>query len=240
MAETPTALETVTQVETPLGPGRLTLRMPGARPASTASGSEGVQTAGTPPEPVRGLLVLGHGAGGQSWSKDVLAVREAALALGWAVALADQPWRVAGRRVADRPPRLDEAWPALVVAARASAPGGPLVVGGRSAGARVACRTHATFSADAVLCLSFPLHLPGKPAASRAHELAVPLRDGVPVRVIQGVRDPFGTPSEIHAAIAALTEHSSDLDLVEVPGTHTLTSPAKVADATAAWLAHLT
>lgn len=225
-------------VETPAGPGRVTMRMPSALDAPSDAGAF---PAGGGPGVGRGLLVLGHGAGGQSWSKDVLAVREAAVRAGWAVALVDQPWRVAGRRVADRPPRLDEAWPSLVASARDHAPGGVLVVGGRSAGARVACRTHEQTGADAVLCLSFPLHLPGKPQASRVSELARPVAAGVPVRVVQGARDPFGTPDEVRGELAVtLSREAADgLDLVEVPGTHTLTSPVRVASEVTTWLAAL-
>lgn len=103
------------------------------------------------------------------------------------MALVEQPWRVRGRKVAEAPPRLDAAW----VDVLATMEGSPLVVGGRSAGARVACRTAAAVGADAVLCLAFPLHPPGRPERSRLAELAaVP----VPVLVVQGDRDAFGVP----------------------------------------------
>lgn len=134
-----------------------------------------------------GLLVLGHGAGGGVDALDLLAARDAAHAAGWRVALVEQPWRVRGRKVAEAPPRLDAAW----VDVLATLQGAPLVVGGRSAGARVACRTAGVVGADAVLCLAFPLHPPGRPERSRLAELtAVP----VPVLVVQGDRDAFGVP----------------------------------------------
>lgn len=135
----------------------------------------------------KGLLVLGHGAGGGVDALDLLAARDAAHAAGWRVALVEQPWRVRGRKVAEAPSRLDAAW----VDVLATLQGAPLVVGGRSAGARVACRTAAAVGADAVLCLAFPVHPPGKPERSRLDELAA-VR--VPVLVVQGDRDAFGMP----------------------------------------------
>jgi uncharacterized protein len=99
----------------------------------------------------------------------------------------EQPWRVRGKKVAEAPARLDRAW----VDVLAGLSGAPLVVGGRSAGARVACRTAAEVGADAVLCLAFPLHPPGRPERSRLEELTA-VR--VPVLVVQGDRDPFGVP----------------------------------------------
>lgn len=134
-----------------------------------------------------GLLVLGHGAGGGVGALDLLAARDAAHALGWRVALVEQPWRVRGRKVAEAPPRLDAAWVEVLATLR----GAPLVVGGRSAGARVACRTAAQVGAGAVLCLAFPLHPPGRPERSRLPELE---QVEVPVLVVQGDRDAFGVP----------------------------------------------
>jgi predicted alpha/beta-hydrolase family hydrolase len=131
--------------------------------------------------------VLGHGAGGGVEALDLRAARDAAHEVGMRVALVEQPWRVRGKKVAEAPPRLDQAW----VDVLAGLEGTPLVVGGRSAGARVACRTAAEVGADAVLCLAFPLHPPGRPERSRLAELtAVP----VPVLVVQGDRDAFGVP----------------------------------------------
>lgn len=134
-----------------------------------------------------GLLVLGHGAGGGVDTVDLHAARDAALDLGFRVALVEQPWRLKGRKVAEPPPKLDAAW----VEVLATLQGTPLVVGGRSAGARVACRTAGTVCADAVLCLAFPLHPPGRPENSRLGELAAV---AVPVLVVQGDRDAFGVP----------------------------------------------
>lgn len=136
-----------------------------------------------------GLLVLGHGAGrgvGVA-AADLLAARDAGLAVGLEVVLVEQPWLVAGRPVAEGPARLDAAWLAVVAAGR----GGPLVVGGRSSGARVACRTALAVAADAVLALAFPLQPPGRPDRSRLPEL---LRPQVPRLVVQGDRDAFGVP----------------------------------------------
>jgi pimeloyl-ACP methyl ester carboxylesterase len=118
---------------------------------------------------------------------DLLAARAAGLAAGYRVALVEQPWRVRGRKVAEPPAKLDAAW----VDVLAQLSGTPLVVGGRSAGARVACRTAQQVGADAVLCLAFPLHPPGRPERSRLSELEAV---DVPVLVVQGDRDAFGVP----------------------------------------------
>jgi predicted alpha/beta-hydrolase family hydrolase len=133
------------------------------------------------------LLALGHGAGGGVDALDLVAARDAALAAGWRVALVEQPWRVRGRKVAEAPPRLDVAWVEVLATLRADL----LVVGGRSAGARVACRTADRVGAVAVLCLAFPLHPPGRPERSRLAELEAV---GMPVLVVQGDRDAFGVP----------------------------------------------
>jgi len=167
-------------IETPVGMARVLLYRP------------------TPDRPA-GALVLGHGAGGGVGAVDLVAVMSAALAAGWQVALVEQPWKVAGRKVAAPPGRLDVAWTAVVtalsgrgsVAGRGSLSGsrvlgGPLVLGGRSAGARVACRTAGALGAAAVCCLAFPLHPPGRPERSRADELAA---CPVPVLVVQGRMD---------------------------------------------------
>jgi predicted alpha/beta-hydrolase family hydrolase len=146
-----------------------------------------------PARGVRGLLVLGHGAGGGVDAPDLLAVRDAALDLGMAVARVTQPYRVAGRRAPVPAARLDQAW--ITVLADLRRKRGlarvPLVVGGRSSGARVACRTATVCGADAVVALAFPVHPPGKPDRSRLDELDAVT---VPVLVIQGDRDPFGMP----------------------------------------------
>lgn len=180
----------------------------------------------------RGRLVLGHGAGGRSWSPDLLALTALA-GQGWEVVLVEQPWRVAGGKVAAPPARLDQAWvavlsalsvlPALSAPAESLARDCPpaaagydrsrsrLVVGGRSAGARVACRTSAAVAADAVLALAFPLHPPGSPERTRGPELAAVT---VPVLVVQGRRDPFGRPEEFTGLIVA------DTSLTEIDGGH--------------------
>jgi len=131
-------------------------------------------------------VVLGHGAGGGIDAPDLKAATEAALAAGCRVALVEQPYRVAGRRSQAPAKQLDAAWAAVCEQLD-----GPLVAGGRSAGARVACRTAADVGAVAVLCLAFPVHPPGKPEKSRLDELD---RVRVPVLVVQGERDPFGMP----------------------------------------------
>jgi predicted alpha/beta-hydrolase family hydrolase len=144
------------------------------------------------PEGVPGaLLLLGHGAGGTVDSADLVEVASAALAAGYAVARVTQPYRVAGRKSPPRPPVLDEAW--LAVAAHTHVAGLPLVVGGRSSGARVACRTADRVGAVAVVALAFPTAPPRTPDRDRLAELAAP---SVPVLVVQGERDPFGIPPE--------------------------------------------
>lgn len=156
------------------------------------------------PRSARGSLVLGHGAGGRGWSGDLVAVAETMTAKGYAVVLLEQPWRVAGRLVAGPPPTLDAAWLPVLAAlttGRGALPR-PLVTGGRSAGARVACRTAAAVGADAVLCLAFPLHPPGRPERTRADELRRPFEAGLPAHVVQGERDPWGSPDEVAAELA--------------------------------------
>lgn len=165
-----------------------------------------------PPRP-RGTVILSHGAGGGLGALDLAAAREVFSSAGWAHVLIEQPWLVAGRGVAGNPKTLDAAWVPMVEAVmsgRGASPR-PLVVGGRSAGARVACRTAATLAPDAGLLLSFPLHPPGKPDRTRSGELALA---PVPSVVIQGERDPFGAPAEVAA-------HLPDgVSLLTVPGAH--------------------
>lgn len=168
-------------VDTPLGPARATTTRPDGR--------------------TLGALVLGHGAGGLRWTLDVLAIREAVVAAGWVAVLVDQPWRVAGKKVGPAPASLDLAWLPVLAALRPDLGPGPLVVGGRSAGARVACRTAAPVGASAVVALSFPLHPPGRPESSRAAELLLPSSHGIPVHVVQGRTDPFGTPDEVREVL---------------------------------------
>jgi predicted alpha/beta-hydrolase family hydrolase len=137
--------------------------------------------------PPRSQLVLGHGAGGDVDAPDLTAVHDAAVAAGARVALVTQPYRVAGRRAPAPATHLDEAWTAVVTALTDDL---PLILGGRSSGARVACRTAEPLGAAGVLALAFPLHPPGRPDRSRAAELPA----GIPTLVVNGDRDPFGVP----------------------------------------------
>jgi predicted alpha/beta-hydrolase family hydrolase len=180
-----------------------------------------------PADEARFLLVLTHGAGGGADTADVLAARQAGLACGGAVARVLQPYRVAGARAPGSALRQDAAWLEIIAALRARY-GVPVVQGGRSNGARVACRTAEAAGAVAAIALAFPLHPPGKadqPDKSRAGELR---SAGVPVLVINGENDPFGVPA------------AEDADhLVVLPGeTHSLSRhPAAVTAAVASWLA---
>ena len=164
----------------------------------------------------RGALVLGHGAGGGVGASDLTAAADVAAAEKLSVALVEQPYRVAGRRSPAPARQLDAAWIASVARLRAGALRGlPLITGGRSSGARVACRTVADTRARAVLCLAFPLHPPGRPERTRLDELeAVP----VPVLVVQGGSDPFGIPpaGENRTVVTVAGTHSlrADLDAV--------------------------
>jgi predicted alpha/beta-hydrolase family hydrolase len=182
-----------------------------------------------------GTVVLGHGAGGSSWSADLQALTSLA-ASGWLVVLVEQPWRVAGRKVATPPAQLDVAWLAVMdslTSGRGALPR-PWVVGGRSAGARVACRTAGPVQADAVLALSFPLHPPGRPQRSRAGEADLVTRARTPLVVIQGEKDPFGTPDAVRKALG------SGAQVVAAQGTHSFTkNPVDVLAAATAFLAGL-
>ena len=197
---------TVTEVDTPRGTGRVHLH-----------------EAQSP----RGALVLGHGAGGGVEAPDLVAAREAALSEHFTVALVEQPYRVAGRRSPPPAAHLDEAWVAIVESLRAGRLSGvPLIVGGRSLGGRVACRTVEATGAVAVLCLAFPLEPPpraGKPPQSRLSELeAVKL----PMLVVQGERDRFGIPPSGPSREVAI-----------VSGDHALNKdPEAVSEAVRGWL----
>ncbi|WP_300016833.1 alpha/beta family hydrolase [Pseudonocardia sp.] len=155
----------------------------------------------------RALLLLGHGAGGGVAAPDLVTACAAAVAAGVSVVLVEQPYRVAGRRAPAPAGQLDMAW--LAVAEHVGA-GLPLLFGGRSSGARVACRTASEGRAVGVLCLAFPVHPPGKPEKDRLAELAAPT---VPVLVIQGERDPFGVPAA-----------ADGREVVLLPGDHSLRS----------------
>jgi predicted alpha/beta-hydrolase family hydrolase len=190
------------------------------------------------------VLAVSHGAGGGVEARDLQALARVLPAHGVTVALVEQPWRVAGKKVAPAPKTLDVGWrgvwPAL------AAPGLPVISGGRSAGARVACRTATELGAHAVLALSFPLHPPGRPEKSRADEL---LGAGVPTLVVQGGNDPFGKPGEFPKSSETFPQ--SSYDLVEVPcGDHGFAVPKRaditqeqaleiITDAVVKWVASL-
>ncbi|MEN1975829.1 alpha/beta hydrolase family protein [Cellulomonas sp. P4] len=166
--------------------------------------------------PAPGALVLGHGAGGGVGAPDLLAVTALATGLGLAVALVEQPYRVAGKRVGPRPAALDEAWCAAVAGVRDRLPGVPLVTGGRSAGARTACRTASATGAAGVLCLAFPTQPPGRPdLPSRLPELETPQ---VPVLVVQGATDPYGVPPQApgRRVVVVRGDHGLKADLPAV------------------------
>jgi uncharacterized protein len=196
------------EIETPHGPARAHLH--------PADGS-------------RAALVLGHGAGGGVEAPDLVAVAEAAHDDGFSVVLVEQPYRVAGRRSPAPARQLDSAWTAAIdYLAVNQLAGLPLVVGGRSLGARVACRTVQPTGAAAVVCLAFPLLPPRRkgPPQSRLPELEAV---DVPVLVVQGERDRFGMPPE-----------GSNRTVVEVPGDHSLRKdPAAVAQGVRDWLKRL-
>jgi predicted alpha/beta-hydrolase family hydrolase len=183
----------------------------GARAVDTSHGRALVHV--HPSAHARGLLVLGHGAGGGVDAPDLVAASGAASELGFDVALVLQPYRAAGRKAPPRAPTLDAAWTDVVGALTTDRPGVPLVVGGRSAGARVACRTAVATGAAGVLCLAFPLRPPGRPTApSRLPELD---GAGVPVLVVQGERDPYGIPPAApgRTVVTVRGDHSLRADL---------------------------
>jgi hypothetical protein len=191
------------EIDTPQGPARVHLH-PADKPVAA--------------------LILGHGAAGGVEARDLVAVTDVAVEAGISVALVEQPYRVAGRRSSPSAERLDQAWTAVGEHLRDGELSGlPIVVGGRSAGARVACRTAADTGAVAVLCLAFPLHPPGRPEKTRQAELdAVSL----PTLVVQGEKDPFGSPRA-----------GSNHTVVKVAGNHSLTADLDaVAEAVREWL----
>jgi uncharacterized protein len=202
-----TTVTMLTELETPHGPANVHLHQ-----------AEGA----------RGALVLGHGAGGGVGAPDLVAATEAGLPEGFSVALIEQPYRVADRRSSPPPHQLDAAWIAVVEQLAAGEHEGlPLVTGGRSAGARVACRTAGETGAVAVLCLAFPLQPPARkgkpPSPDRLPELDAVK---VPVLVVQGERDRFGMPPP-----------GRRREIVQVPGDHSLRSdPQAVAAAIRRWL----
>ncbi|MDI3385904.1 hydrolase [Streptomyces sp. B-S-A8] len=206
-----------TLVETPAGPARITW---------------------LPAKKAQLVLAVSHGAGGGVQARDLQALAAELPGQGVTVALVEQPWRVAGKKVAPAPKTLDTGWRALWPVLQE--PGLPVIAGGRSAGARVACRTAKELGAHAALALSFPLHPPGRPEKSRADEL---LGSGVPTLVVQGGNDPFGRPAEFPAG--------GSYELVEVPyGDHGFAVPkraeigqeeavAVITSAVSAWIKEL-
>jgi uncharacterized protein len=199
----------VEEIMTAAGPAQVVLDQPEDRPAAF-------------------LVVLTHGAGGTADTADLLAVGAAVRALGAVTALVNQPYRVSGGRAPGSAAKQDAAWAELIGVLRAdTARGGrplPLIQGGRSNGARVACRTARQLGAAGVIALAFPLHPPGQPAKSRDSELR---GAGTSVLVVNGERDPFGVP-----------EPDESTDVVVLAGeTHNLSRhPAAVGAAVTAWL----
>jgi uncharacterized protein len=183
--------------------------------------------------PARAALVLGHGAGGGVGAPDLLAAQRAALGAGLAVALVEQPYRLAGRRSAPPAPRLDLAWTAIVQWLAAHQLNGcSLVVGGRSSGARVACRTAQATAAHGVLCLAFPLQPPARTGSDRIAPSRRPELEGVgvPVLVVQGRKDRFGMPPG-----------APGREVVVVEGDHGLKRDLpRIGEAVAGWLRSLT
>ncbi|UUN29085.1 alpha/beta family hydrolase [Streptomyces sp. FIT100] len=170
------------------------------------------------------VLAVSHGAGGGIHARDLQALAAELPAAGVTVALVEQPWRVAGKQVAPAPKTLDTGWRGLWPALEKK--GLPVVAGGRSAGARVACRTARELGARAVLALSFPLHPPGRPEKSRADEL---LGAGVPVLVVQGGNDPFGKPEEFPDGAYELIEVDAADHGLSVPKRAALTQEEALA-----------
>lgn len=202
-----------TPVPTPYGGGRLVVDLPPARP--------------------RAFVLLSHGAGAGVATRDLEALARGLPAHGYAVARFEQPWSVSGRRIASPPPTLDVG---LRAAAEVLDPSSPLVVGGRSAGARSACRCATALGAQGVLALAFPLHPPGRPEKSRVAELT---GAGVPVRVVQGERDPMGRPEEFPDGTDLVVVAGGDHGLA-VPRTAPLDQEAALARVVAEVVAWLT
>jgi uncharacterized protein len=196
---------TVIDVDTPHGPARAHLH---------------------PAEAPRGALALGHGAAGGVAARDLVKAKDVALGEGFTVALVEQPYKVAGRKSPAPAAQLDTAWRAVIERLRGELGDLPLITGGRSSGARVACRTAADTGAIGVLCLAFPLHPPGRPEKTRLPELEAVT---VPVLIVQGISDPFGMPPA-----------GPNRTVVQVAGNHSLSSDAAgLATAVGEWLGDL-
>jgi uncharacterized protein len=200
------------QIDTSLGPARADL--------AGSAGSAGPSF----------LLALTHGAGGSVSAPDLRAVREVGLRLGGAVALITQPYRVRGARAPGNAGRQDDAWREIIASVRIS--GIPLIQGGRSNGARVACRTASSVGAAGVIALAFPLRPPARrqAAEARTEELRQAVNGGAEVLVVNGDRDPFGIPAADEATQVVVLKGE----------THSLSrNPAAVSEAVEAWLADL-
>ncbi|MGW6010381.1 alpha/beta hydrolase family protein [Streptomyces sp. NPDC055210] len=211
--------ETVETVETDAGTARITWHraVKAEKPGEDGQPNK-ADRADRAAKAARLVLAVSHGAGGGIEARDLRALAAVLPAHGVTVALVEQPWRVAGKKLAPAPKTLDTGWRGLWPAL--AAPGLPVVAGGRSAGARVACRTASELGAHAVLALSFPLHPPGRPEKSRAGEL---LGAGVPTLVVQGGNDPFGRPEEFPERT-----RPDSYELVEVPyGDHGFAVPKR-------------
>jgi predicted alpha/beta-hydrolase family hydrolase len=174
-----------------------------------------------PAEDPSGLMMLGHGAGGGVTAPDLTLASEAGLAAGFAVALVEQPYRVVGRRAPAPLGQVDTAWRTVAEHLADVAPDARFIVGGRSFGARIACRTAADVGASGVLCLAFPLHPPGRPEKSRLVELTSVT---VPTLVVQGMRDAFGVPDP--------KDLPDNITLAVVDGDHSLKKDAAAIRAT--------
>ena len=198
-------------IETPQGPARL-VRRRSPRPRAT--------------------LVLTHGAGRGIDAPDLAALASGLPRRGISVALVEQPWRVAGRRIASRPEALDEGFVAVVDRLR---PQTPMFVGGRSAGARVACRTGKGLGAVGVVALAFPLHPPGRPEKSRVDEL---LGSELPTLVVQGERDSFGRPAEFppQQRLVGVPDADHSFAVPKRAATSVDQALSAVVDAVAAWI----
>jgi uncharacterized protein len=201
-------------IPTPIGDARIHVTLPGDSGAA------------------RTALVLGHGAGGGVGAPDLLVAQRAALGEGLAAVLVEQPYRVAGRRSTPPAARLDLAWTAILEWLGVHQLSGcAVVVGGRSSGARVACRTAQATGAVGVLCLAFPLAPPARAGATRIAPSRQPELDGVevPVLVVQGRNDRFGMPAG-----------APGRQVVIVDGDHGLKrEPSRIEDAVASWLREL-
>jgi predicted alpha/beta-hydrolase family hydrolase len=198
---------TTAEIDTPHGPARAELHCA--------------------PDGGRAALLLGHGAGGGIGAPDLVAATRGATAAGVHVALVEQPYRVAGRRAPAPAGQLDTAWLAIADAlSDLWFDDLPLVFGGRSSGARVACRTASDGQAVAVVCLAFPLHPPGKPDKTRQPELDAVT---VPTLVVQGETDPFGRPGPAHHR-----------EIVLIPGDHSLKKdPTLISRIVEEWLSRI-